>query len=144
MTHKVTRRRAYIYITRRQGRDLEVAVFSHPDFEVMTLGIQVPGGTIEPYESPEAGALRETFEESGFDGFTSMRHLATDVRSYPTEVTERFFYQFEVSPSVPDTWNHTVSDGELDKGMVFAYHWLTVAEAQRLLGHMGDYLHLLI
>jgi hypothetical protein len=77
------------------------------------------------------------------DGFTAIRHLATDIRSYPTEVTERFFYEFEVGLSAPDFWSHTVSDGELDKGMIFAYRWPTVAEAQGVLGHMGDYLHLL-
>ncbi len=109
----------------------------------MTLGIQVPGGTIEPQETPEVGALREAFEESGVNSFAAVRHLATDVRSYPTEVTERFFYPFEVHADVPDTWNHTVSDGELDKGMVFEYRLLTVAGARRILSHMGDYLHLL-
>ncbi len=137
------RRRAYIYLTGLGELGLEAAVFRHPDFEAMTLGIQVPGGTIEPEETPEVGALREALEESGVDGFAAVPHLATDVRSYPTEVTERFFYQFRVHADVPDTRNHTVSDGKLDKGMVFEYSWLGVTEAKRVLSHMGDYLHLL-
>ena len=140
---EIHRRRAYIYLTRLGEPGLEVAVFRHPDSEAMTLGIQVPGGTIEPLEAPEAGALREAFEESGVDSFAAVRHLATDIRSYPTEVTERFFYHLEVHADVPDIWNHTVSDGELDKGMVFEYRWLGVTEAKRVLDHMGDYLHLL-
>lgn len=109
----------------------------------MTLGIQVPGGTIELQETPEAGALREAYEESGLSGFTATHFLATDVRNFPAEREERFFYQLEVKPPTLDVWSHTVSDGELDKGMVFGYSWLGVTEAQRILNHMGDYLHLL-
>ena len=56
---------------------------------------------------------------------------------------ERYFYQLRVDGAVPDVWNHTVTDGELDKGMVFSYRWLSVKEAQSVIGHMGDYLHLL-
>lgn len=109
----------------------------------MTLGTQVPGGTIDTYETPEAGALREAFEESGIGDFAAVRSLATDVRTFLAEREERFFYQLEVRPPTPDAWNHTVSGGELDKGMVFVYRWLSVAEAKRTLSHMGDYLHLL-
>ena len=136
------RRRAYVYLTRRGSGGLEVAVFRHPD-ETLTLVTQVPGGTIEPHETPEAGALREAFEESGLDDFAATRLLATDVRTFPTERETRFFYQFEAKPPTPETWSHVVSDGELDKGMVFRYRWLSVTEARELLGHMGDYLHLL-
>ncbi len=136
------RRRAYVYLTRRGSGGLEVAVFRHPD-ETLTFVTQTPGGTIEPSETPEAGALREAFEESGLDNFASVRLLAKDVRTLPTEREERFFYQLEVPSPTPDVWSHTVSDGELDKGMVFAYRWLDVADARRILGPMGDYLHLL-
>lgn len=139
---RVDRRRAYLHITRRVAERLEVAVFRHPD-ETTPLGVQVPGGTIEPHETPEAGALREAFEESGLDDFAATRFLATDVRYFLAEREERFFYALEVRPSVPDTWTHTVSDGELDKGMVFAYRWLTAAKARGVLDRMGDYLHLL-
>lgn len=120
-----------------------MAVFRHPDFGAMTLPIQVPGGTIEPCETPGAGALREAYEESGLSGFTATHFLATDPRNFPAEREERFFYQLKVKPPTLDVWSHTVSDGELDKGMVFVYRWLTVAEARSVLGHMGDYLHLL-
>jgi 8-oxo-dGTP pyrophosphatase MutT (NUDIX family) len=140
---QVERRRAYIYLTRQHVGRLELAVFRHPDLETMVLGYQVPGGTIEPHETPEAGALREAFEESGLDDFVVIRLLATDVRNFPTEREERFFYQLSVDQSSPDSWSHTVSDGELDKGMVFDYRWLTVPEAKHILSHMGDYLHLL-
>lgn len=119
-------------------------MFRHPD-ETMTLPYQVPGGTIEPYETPQAGALREAFEESGFTVFSKVRLLARDTwcGHFDKVGFERYFYQLRVKGVVPDIWNHTVTDGELDKGMVFSYRWLSVADAQSLVGHMGDYLRLL-
>ncbi len=122
---------------------MQLAVFRHPDFESMTLGVQVPGGTIEPGEPPQMGALREAFEESGLVNFARVRHLMTDCWKGWDGLRERHFYQLEAKLPIPDTWNHTVSSGELDEGMVFAYRWVTVDEARTLLSHMGDYLHLL-
>ena len=106
---------------------------------------QVPGGTIEPHETPEAGALREAFEELGFTAYSEVRFLARDTwyGDFDKVDRERYFYQLCIDGAVPDVWSHTVTNGELDKGMVFAYRWLSVAEAQNLIGHMGDYLHLL-
>ena len=137
------RRRAYLYLTRVKDAQLQVAVFRHPDFKTMALPYQVLGGTVEPDEPPEAGALREAFEESGFTAFPAVRLLAQDVwyGVHDSAYRERYFYQLCINGAVPDVWNHTVTDG--DKGMVFAYRWLRVKEAQRVIGHMGDYLHLL-
>lgn len=111
----------------------------------MALGHQVLGGTIEPLETPEAGALREAFEESGIAEFADVRLLANDVwyGAHDGITRERYFYQLSTSQFLPNTWSHTVSDGELDRGMVFDYRWLNVTEAKAVLAHMGDYLHLL-
>ncbi len=111
----------------------------------MTLGIQVPGGTVEPHKTPEAGALREAFEESGLTAFSEVRLLAYDTwfGRHDSVYRERYFYQLPVNGVAPDIWSHAASDGELDKGMVFTYRWLNVARAQSIVGHMGDYLHLL-
>lgn len=38
----------------------EVLVFRHP-----TAGVQLPAGTVEEGEAPEAAVLREVFEETG-------------------------------------------------------------------------------
>ncbi len=56
---RATRERVLAYIT--QGDRL--LVFRHT--QSVEAGIQVPGGTVEPGESPEAAALREAQEESG-------------------------------------------------------------------------------
>lgn len=48
----------------------ELLLFKHP-----YAGIQIPAGTIEPHEDPEAAALREAFEETGLTGFTALQSL---------------------------------------------------------------------
>ncbi len=74
-----------------------------------------------------------------------VRRLAADYWSFPDGSVgrERYFYQLSVAGSTSNAWNHTVSGGELDQGMVFAYHWSTSDDARQVLGQMGDYLHLL-
>jgi 8-oxo-dGTP pyrophosphatase MutT (NUDIX family) len=44
-------------------------IFSHPDYP--EAGLQVPAGTLEPGEHPEAGVLREAYEETGLTGFAA-------------------------------------------------------------------------
>ncbi len=50
----------------------QVLLFHHP-----TASVQVPAGTMEDGETPEAAALREGQEESGLSALTVVRHLAT-------------------------------------------------------------------
>jgi 8-oxo-dGTP pyrophosphatase MutT (NUDIX family) len=142
MIPAIDRQRAYLYLTRRRAGRLEVAVFRHPEYETMKLGIQVPGGTIEAHETPETGALREALEESGLQDFSSVRVLGTDIwyGAHDAQTRRRYFFQLVVPTDMPDIWKHTVTDGELDKGMVFDYHWLGCDEAKAILSHMGDYL----
>ncbi|MFB7470596.1 NUDIX domain-containing protein [Kitasatospora sp. NPDC056184] len=41
-------------------------MFRHTDYSCEEVGIQVPAGSIRPGETPEAAALREAREETGF------------------------------------------------------------------------------
>ena len=68
------KRKVVTYIT--SGNAL--LVFRHPDFP--EAGIQVPAGTIEEGEAPEAAALREAFEETGLTGLTLVAPLGEHVR----------------------------------------------------------------
>jgi 8-oxo-dGTP pyrophosphatase MutT (NUDIX family) len=47
-----------------RGGSAEVLLLDHPN-----AGIQVPAGTVEEGEAPEAAAVREAMEETGLDGF---------------------------------------------------------------------------
>lgn len=147
MKPDVARRRAYTYITRTvtgpSGPWIALAVFTHRLPGAPEAGVQVPGGTIEAHETPEAGALREAFEETGLADLELVRHLATDLWRGDGRTTWRYFYHLRVVGPVPEAWDHEVSAGQDDKGMVFRYRWVSLAEAGALIGPMGDYLGLL-
>jgi 8-oxo-dGTP pyrophosphatase MutT (NUDIX family) len=97
------RRRAYIYVTREtaQSRQLLVFIQDEPDS-----GIQVPGGGIEPHETPLQGMQREILEEAGLTHFTSIRALAVDVHEGTMEGApirlERHFFWLSVA-NAPDS-----------------------------------------
>jgi 8-oxo-dGTP pyrophosphatase MutT (NUDIX family) len=63
--HKVT-----CFITRPGDRGTDLLLFRHPD-----AGVQIPAGTVEPGETPEAAAMREATEESGLTGLVLLRYL---------------------------------------------------------------------
>lgn len=104
--------KAYVYLT--CGRDL--LVFSEPDFP--HVGLQVPGGTLDPGESYLQAARREFCEETGLsldiaiesfadqdriienvphclDGLHRRRHFHGTIREKPADTWEHF----ETSPS---------------------------------------------
>jgi 8-oxo-dGTP pyrophosphatase MutT (NUDIX family) len=60
------------FVTRGDGPAHQLLVFRHP-----TAGIQVPAGTVEPNESPEAAGLREVTEETGLTDVRLIARLAT-------------------------------------------------------------------
>jgi 8-oxo-dGTP pyrophosphatase MutT (NUDIX family) len=94
-----------VYVT--SGNKL--LVFRHP--ESPEVGLQVPAGTIEPGEAPEAAALREASEESGLDLAGPARSLGVrEVDMAPfggSGWVRRHFYHVEAAAAVPDRWRHT-------------------------------------
>ncbi len=70
-----------------RGPDAAGMVALHPDHGVLmmwrhrfmpdTWGWEVPGGAMDPGESPEATARREFFEETGWEVAGEVRHLST-------------------------------------------------------------------
>ena len=131
--------KALAYITRvREGRS-ELLVFrpQHQPDEPL----QVPGGTIDPGETPEAAVLREVAEEAGLVSLTP--HGLVGTALFPWEGVRylRHFYHFTSAAELPDTWSHTVTAGEDDLGMVFLYRWLPLESAAAALGwEMGKLL----
>ena len=116
------KRKAFAYIT--WGDTL--LVFSHPDFP--EAGIQVPAGTIEPGEDPEAAALREAFEETGLAGLTLVAPLGEQVRDVTAlgkdEAHHRYFFHLRCTESPPRTWRHWEefpSDGS--ERVAFDFFW---------------------
>ena len=86
----------------------KLLVFSHPDFP--EAGIQVPAGTIEPGEEPEAAMLREAFEETGLSGLTLVAPLGEQMRDVTPfgkdELHHRYFFHLQCTGIPPLTWRH--------------------------------------
>ena len=61
-----------IFVTRRSDTGHDLLLFQHP-----SAGIQIPAGTVEAGEEPEAAAMRETTEETGLGDFTALRYLGS-------------------------------------------------------------------
>jgi 8-oxo-dGTP pyrophosphatase MutT (NUDIX family) len=137
--------KTFAYISRQKLGKLELLVFQHWHPEA---GIQVPKGSVEKDETPQAAALREAYEEAGLERLELVAHLATDWVHFPfdqgnQEVQERHFFHFQTLEPLAESWTHQVQGEGADRGMVFRYFWLPICDASRLVANMGDYAHLL-
>lgn len=83
-------------------------VFTHDDFPLAELGVQVPAGTIEPGEAPAEAAVREVAEETGLRARV-VRPLGSglyDFRPTKPEIHERHFFHLEPEDrSLPERWS---------------------------------------
>ena len=116
-------------------------VFEHVDFP--EAGVQVPAGSVEPGEEADKAALREAWEESGIPGLRVSRYIGAFPWFWATrsEEQERHVFQLAASLPLPERWEHSVSAGTEDKGLLFSFYWLDVDTAVRLLsGNQGEYL----
>jgi 8-oxo-dGTP diphosphatase len=125
------------YVTRLRGSQHELLVFEHRDHP--EAGLQVPAGTIDPGEPPEAAAARELAEETGVHAKASSR---IDVYEWQNPTTghwhRRHVYHFDAPANLPDRWEHVVTAGEEDRGLVFICHWLEIDQAaERLCSDQG-------
>lgn len=137
------RRRAYAYVTRMKDRTKQVLVFSQQNDP--EAGIQIPGGGIEPEETPLEGVRREIVEETGLLDCLVERELAVDVREYHNgnlhQRIERHFFLLSVN-NAPDKWEHHVTGKGEDNGLVFLYFWISSPDETQLVPGDADYLHL--
>jgi len=104
--------KAYVYIL-RQGRLLVFRERAHKDS-----GVQVPGGTLDPGETPEQGARREVIEETGRTDLVIDGYLGSHLWNYQwRHVTGRYrrhFFFGHLEDPAPESWKHwemTPSDG---------------------------------
>lgn len=68
------------FIIRDSVAGLELLLFRHP-----YAGIQIPAGTVEAGEKPEAAVLREAAEETGLSAFSACRYLGCAVERLPED-----------------------------------------------------------
>ncbi len=98
----------------------------------------MPGGTAEPGERPADTLLRELREEAGIapNRLTYIAALAVDHHMVAGETVERHFYHVKVADA-PDTWDHMVTGGGEDGGMVFSFFWIERPGEAPLAGDQG-------
>lgn len=128
--------KAYGYVTRHNAT--QVLVFDHVDFP--EAGTQVPGGTVDPSESPEQAVIRELLEEAGLAELILEGHLGAFDLEVPerNQLQERHFFHLTAVRPLPEEWIHIVSHGVEDKGLRFRYFWMDIRTAAPLLaGQQG-------
>ncbi|MGL5930645.1 MAG: NUDIX hydrolase [Dermatophilaceae bacterium] len=122
----------------REGRLL---VLKHADEAWDESGLQVPAGSIEPGETPEDAALRETFEETGLTALRLVRKVGEsryDMTPYRSETHHRHVFHLEVDETTPERWvsvEEDTSDGSGPKR--FECYWIPVAQGHVLSGGLG-------
>jgi len=130
------RDRVFTYIT----RGTELLVLDYVDGSY--LEPQIPGGTIEPGESPEAAAIREGEEETGLTDLTVISFLGSfkkDLRVIGRdEVIQAWFFHLDAGGSTPERWRHTEADPhDGSDSIVFELYWVPVEAIPTLGGIDG-------
>jgi len=121
------------YITREGPAGREVLVFRHRDHP--EAGVQIPGGTIDAGETPVDALHREILEETGLKSLRVIRQVAKEPfhATWRNEWQERNVFHLEAPAGCPGTWTHSVTSGQEDKGLVFVFSWMTLADAAEML-----------
>ena len=108
-------------------------VFRHPEDGNM----QLPKGTIEPGESPEAAVRRELLEESGLVFAGRLESLGTLERECEAGVegnTHRHPQRWHIflmrdPRDLPETFEHMATGSPEEEGLVFTFSWLEAGDA---------------
>jgi 8-oxo-dGTP pyrophosphatase MutT (NUDIX family) len=131
-------KKAYGYITRNHDGRPQVLVFQHP---ILEAGIQIPKGTVEEGESPEAAVVREMREETGLTDLGEPVFLADDMwRADDGSIHHRHFYRLDQRDAL-DQWQHSPSGGGEEEGLQLTLFWISSPGDIPLARGHGDYLH---
>lgn len=127
--------KAYVYLT--AGRD--VLVFRQPDQP--QVGLQVPGGTVDPGESHLAAARREFAEETGLRLDHALEPIGAQTLLFDNalgrDLHDRRLFHASTPPDGParrrDRWEHfEMSPSGGDAPIRFELFWLDIEAALAL------------
>jgi 8-oxo-dGTP pyrophosphatase MutT (NUDIX family) len=128
---KVIKKKVVVYAV----RDGKLLVFRHVDFSYEQVGIQVPAGSVRASETPEAAALRELREETGFDSFEVVSFLGVelyDISPYRYELQERHFYLARATADLPERWASQEDHDGQQPPTKFECFWIPIEGAHVL------------
>ena len=119
-------------------RDGRLLVFRHRDHP--EAGVQVPAGTLHPREAPEAGAIRETEEETGRRGYRIVAALGEYDHEFRNtfagrerhELHHRHVFRLEPPSGLPESWSHLGEEGDGD--FWFEFSWVPIGPGLVLAG----------
>jgi 8-oxo-dGTP pyrophosphatase MutT (NUDIX family) len=122
-------------------RDGQLLVFTHLDQPWDESGVQVPAGSIEPGESPEAAAVREAAEETGLGGLRVVRKLGEvdyDIAPHRAELQHRHVFHLELDGEAPDRWvSHEKDAGDGSSPMRLGCYWMPLSQGHVLSAGQG-------
>lgn len=100
----ILKHKVFAYITHGD----RLLLFTHPN--APEAGIQVPAGTLEDGEEPEAGVLREATEETGLTTLEIVSFLGEQRRAMADvgkdEIHHRYFFHLRCLEEPPNRWHH--------------------------------------
>ncbi|MEP3275476.1 MAG: NUDIX domain-containing protein [Stappiaceae bacterium] len=125
--HAPTIDKSYIYMT----CDSELLVFLEP--ENPDIGLQLPGGTLDPEEGFEAAARREFFEETGHPLLGPLTQFAEQTFPYVSSegpvLHNRRMFHAPVAVKPDEAWDHYEMDPS-DGGdpILFRFFWVPLLQ----------------
>jgi len=128
-------------------KDGKLLAFRHVDFSFEEVGLQVPGGTIEPGETPEVAVLRELKEETGYDCFEIVKKLGVDtydISPYRYEIQERHIFLVRPTAPLPDRWLSQEEHEGTRPPTKFENFWLPLPQGQILQSGQGALVWMLV
>ncbi|HYP19067.1 MAG TPA: NUDIX domain-containing protein [Chloroflexia bacterium] len=139
-------RKVVAYITREVAGRRQLLVYVVPAYP--HLGVQVPGGGVEPGEPVEEAVLREATEETGLTDLQVVRHIATYdyYNAYTRKMNERHVFHLAAPAETPDswTWVEPLQAPYTDPDeFICNYSWVDLDEGVRLSRGLGEWLHVL-
>jgi 8-oxo-dGTP pyrophosphatase MutT (NUDIX family) len=136
------RQRVFAFIIRHSIAGHDLLIFDHLGYP--EAGVQVPGGTIEPGETPDDAIMREVHEESGIETVTILRKLpAVEVTDWQLMAHP---YLLRPTTYLPEHWDFTTNDfhdkeaKERGEPLIFCYRWTPLPLIFKLAGPQMDWL----
>ena len=131
-------KRAYAYIFRNYNDERQLLVFKEAGPGKY---FQLPGGGVDPGETPEQGVVREIEEESGLTGLQPIHFIGSSVETYDHIVYQKHFFKVEVTTALPDHWAHLVTGTGGDAGLTYYYQWINYESAFSLHTNFHGFFH---